>query len=80
LKGVITQTPPYYQATLEIEGRNNPGRRLFHTVKVRGPQTSFSFPGKFRVRSVVLDPHYLVLRWTPEYRAAANEARSFSQN
>jgi hypothetical protein len=76
----ITQAPPNYQATLEIEVKNNRGRRLVRKVLVRQAQTSFSFRIDFGVESVVLDPHYVVLRWTPEYRTAANAARSFGQN
>jgi hypothetical protein len=79
LRGVIAQTSPYYQATLEIEAKNNQSRHVFRTVRVHEAQTSFSFPVNFRVESVALDPHYLVLRWTAEYRAAANAARSSSQ-
>ncbi len=75
VRGVITQTPPYYQATLVIEAKNNRGRRLEHTVRLREAQTTFSFPINFPVESVALDPHYFVLRWTPEYRALANAAR-----
>jgi hypothetical protein len=75
LRVVITQTSPYYKATLEIEAKNNRGRRLVRTVRLRQAQTSFSFPINFRVESVALDPHYLVLRWTPEYRAAASAVR-----
>lgn len=62
LRGVITQTSPYYQATLEIEAKNNQGQRLIRTVRVRGMETSFSFPINFRTESVPLDPQYLVLR------------------
>jgi hypothetical protein len=76
---VITQTSPYYQTALEIEAKNNRGRRLVRTVRVREAQTSFSLPINFRVESVTLDPHYFVLRWTPDYRVAANAARSSSQ-
>ena len=79
LHGVITQRPPYYQATLEIEVKNNRGRRLVRTVRVRQAQTSFSFSIDFRADSAVLDPHYLVLRWTPEFRAGPTAARLSSQ-
>jgi Peptidase family M1 domain len=71
LRGVITQTSPYYQATLEVEAKNDQGQRLTRAVKVHGAQTTFSFRTKFRVDTVTLDPHYLVLRWTSEYRDAA---------
>jgi hypothetical protein len=76
VRGVITQTSPSYQAKLEIEVKNNRGQRLIRTVRVLGARTSFSFPVSFHAESVALDPDYLVLRWTPEYRAAA---RSSSQ-
>ncbi len=79
LQGVIAQTSPYYQATLELEAKNNQGQRVVRTLKVRGAETSFSFPVNFRSESVTLDPHYLVLRWTPEYHSAANAARPPNQ-
>ena len=50
----------------------------FRVKTVSGPlpsRTEFAFPVGFPVRSVTLDPRYLVLRWTPEYRAAAQAAR-----
>lgn len=75
VRGVIAQTSPYYQAALEIEAKNNQGQRLVRTVKIRRAETTFSFPVNFRVKTVTLDPNYLVLRWTPEYRTAANTSR-----
>ncbi|MEJ7711622.1 MAG: M1 family aminopeptidase [Pyrinomonadaceae bacterium] len=79
LRGSITQPAPFYQATVEVEARNNQGQRLVRTVRVRGAQTRFAFPVNFRAESVTLDPHYIVLRWSPEYRAAAHAARTPSQ-
>ena len=61
---------------MEIEVEGTEGQCLIHKIKVSGAQTKFAFPVKFRVHSTTLDPHYLVLRWTPEYRAAAEAARS----
>jgi hypothetical protein len=66
--GTITQMAPYYRATLEVEFAGDDGQRFSRSVRVNGPQTRFALPARFRVRSVTLDPHYLVLRWTPEYR------------
>jgi hypothetical protein len=71
LRVVITQTSPYYQATLEIEAKTNRGRRLVRTVRLRKAQTTFSFPINARVESVALDPHYFMLRWTPEFHSQA---------
>jgi hypothetical protein len=66
--GTITQMAPYYRATLEVEFAGDDGQRFSRSVRVDGPQTTFALPARFRVRSVTLDPHYLVLRWAPEYR------------
>jgi Peptidase family M1 domain len=74
--GAITQAAPYYRATLEIEIQGDQDQRLVYTVRVRGARTEFRLPVRFRVQSVTLDPHYLVLRWTPEYHAAADATRS----
>ena len=74
--GAITQNAPYYRATLQIEIQGEHDQRSLYTVKVSGARTEFRLPAKFRVDSVTLDPHFLVLRWTPEYHAAADAARA----
>jgi hypothetical protein len=74
VRGVIAQRPPFYQVTLDVEAKNVAGQRIVRTFRVRGAETSFSFPVDFRVQSATLDPHYRVLRWTPEYHSAANAA------
>lgn len=66
--GTITQMAPYYRATLEVEFAGSDEQRFSRSVRVNGPQTRFALTARFRVGSVTLDPHYLVLRWTPEYR------------
>ncbi|MDQ3818738.1 MAG: hypothetical protein M3362_13810 [Acidobacteriota bacterium] len=76
VRGAITQAAPYYRATLQIEIQGAQDQRLVYNVKVSEAQTEFRLPARFRVQSVTLDPHYLVLRWTPEYHAAADAARS----
>ena len=76
VSGTITQVAPYYRATLQIEIQGGKDQRLVREVRVSGAETEFTAPVKFRVQSITLDPHYLVLRWTPEYRAAAEAARS----
>lgn len=76
VSGAITQAAPYYRATMEIELEGTEGQRSIHKIKVSGARTEFVLPVKFRVHSTTLDPHYLVLRWTPEYHAAAEAARS----
>lgn len=80
VSGVITQTSPSYRATLEVEIEGTEGQRLMNKVEVRGARTEFVLRVKFRVRAVTLDPHYLILRWTPEYHAAAEAARTPKAN
>ena len=73
LTGSIKQARDVYQAEIEmvIEGENN--LRLMKTIEVFNERADFKFPVGFRVRSVVLDPQYKILRWTPEYSSLANE-------
>lgn len=73
--GSVTQVAPYYRATMEVEVEGAEKQRSVHKITVNGARTDFVMPVKFRVRLVTLDPHYQVLRWTPEYRAAAEAAR-----
>jgi hypothetical protein len=67
LSVVISQPAPYFRATLEIE-INGPGRRLLRTIEAINDRTEFNLSVPFKVDSVILDPHYKVLRWTPEFR------------
>ncbi len=76
LRGAITQPAPYYRAHLKIEIRGGEGHRLVHVVETTGARADFVVAAGFRAESAVLDPDFEVLRWTPEYRAAADTARS----
>jgi Peptidase family M1 domain/Domain of unknown function (DUF4440) len=69
VRGEITQTQPYYRATLEVQAESREGQKQIVSVEVDGARTEFALPLKFSAQSVVLDPHFQVLRWTPEYRA-----------
>jgi Peptidase family M1 domain len=71
VRGVISQPSPYYRASVEMRIIGDDGRRQAHAVEIRGPRTAFDWPVRFPVQSVLLDPHFLVLRWTPEYRTLA---------
>lgn len=68
VSGKITQPAPYYRATLEVEivGANN--RRMLKTAEIIADKIDFNWRVPFKVKSVVLDPHYKVLRWLPEFR------------
>ena len=72
--GSVTQVAPYYRATMEVAVEGAEKQRSVHKITVNGARTDFIMPVKLPVRSVTLDPHYQVLRWTPEYRAAAEAA------
>ena len=67
VRGELTQPAPYFRATLEIEIKGL-GHQLLKTVEVIGGRTEFNWTVPFKIESVVLDPEYKVLRWTPEFR------------
>jgi hypothetical protein len=71
LHGTISQTAPYYTATIDILAEGKDQKPLTRSVTVAGARTEFSWPVDFAVDRVTLDPHFLVLHWTPEYRAEA---------
>jgi hypothetical protein len=47
-----------------------------HVVRVDRTSADFAIRVPFRVTGVELDPAYEILRWTPEYRTAADSVRS----
>ena len=68
LQGTVSQSAPYFQAELEIEVQGSAGK-IVKVVQITKDQASFNWNVPFRVETVTLDPHYRVLRWTPEFRA-----------
>ncbi len=73
VRGEITQSPPYFRAALEVQAESRDGQKQSAQVEVDGAKTEFTLPLKFSAQTVVLDPHFQVLRWTPEYRAAVSQ-------
>jgi Peptidase family M1 domain len=73
VRGEITQAPPYFRATLEVQAESRDGLKQSLMLEVDGAKTEFTLPVKFAAQTVALDPHFQVLRWTPEYRAAVSE-------
>jgi hypothetical protein len=65
------QTAPFYRARLPIVIRGRDGEVVDHIVPISGGDAEFTVPVAFTSAKVELDPRYEVLRWTPEYRAAA---------
>lgn len=74
VRGEITQEPPYFRATLEVLAEGPDGEKHSEKIEVDGARTEFTLPLKFSAARVVLDPHFRVLRWTPEYREAVRQA------
>jgi aminopeptidase N len=73
LLGEITQAAPYFRATLEVEAKNRDGRTQSLSLEVDGPKMEFAMRLGFGAQTVQLDPHYKVIRWTPEYRDATSK-------
>lgn len=73
LLGEITQAAPYFRATLEVEAKSRDGRTQSLSLEVDGPKTEFAMRLGFGAQTVQLDPHYKVIRWTPEYRDATSK-------
>jgi hypothetical protein len=71
VSGYVSQTPPYYSASLDLELRSREGKILSQTLFVQGARTDFQFHTRLAAQDVLLDPHYRVLRWTPELHAEA---------
>lgn len=67
----VTQQTPYYRAKLEVEMKGE-NQSLLKTFEVAGERTTVNWTVPFIVDSVLLDPHYKVLRWTPEFRAQSD--------
>jgi hypothetical protein len=74
LRGELTQAPPFFRATLEVLATGRDGQRQSALIEVDGAKTEFTQPLGFAAQTVVFDPHFRVLRWTPEYRAAVAQA------
>ena len=75
--GSVRQPAPYYAAHAEVRVDGTRGETLTDIVEIAAaPETEFSLRAGFDARDVVLDPHYKILRWTPEYRALRAADRS----
>jgi hypothetical protein len=63
----ITQPTPYYRAHLKVEVRGKDGQCLTRTAEIKGAKAELTLKPGFAVETVILDPGYEVLRWTPEF-------------
>ena len=62
---------------LKVKALGANGKEQSHSVQVHGLATTFKWPLTFEAQSVILDSHYLILRWTLEYRLLATALASF---
>lgn len=69
VRGIIKQSPPFYRVTVEVFIEGDDNRNLVRSVELRGERTEFTLPVNFRVRAATVDPRFLILHRTPEYRA-----------
>jgi aminopeptidase N len=69
VRGAISQPSPYFRARVEILLEGDEYQASVQNVELQSARTEFSFPAKFRVRALTVDPHYLVLHRTPPLRA-----------
>ena len=75
LRGTVSQSAPYFRAGLEIEIQGA-GNKIVKVVQISKEQVSFEWTVPFRAETVTLDPHYRVLRWTPEFRAETGQSKT----
>jgi len=63
IDATIAQPPPYFRATLTVAISGAKGEQANHVVMVDGAETPFRDAVPFPAQTVVVDPHYEVLRW-----------------
>ncbi|MDQ3253369.1 MAG: hypothetical protein M3R15_05580 [Acidobacteriota bacterium] len=69
VRGIITQSLPFYRAAVEVSVEGDDSRNFVRSVELRDERTEFTLPVNFRARAATVDPRFLVLHRTPEYRA-----------
>ena len=69
VRAVVTQMAPFYRATVRVDLVGPAGQRLTRSMRLDGARSEASWAVAFPVSTVVLDPAYEFLRWTPEIRA-----------
>lgn len=71
MHGVLRSRDFPYPARLEILLVYDNGRSRLRRLEAKGRRTVFSWRESSRVKELILDPNYRVLRWTPHYREEA---------
>jgi hypothetical protein len=68
---LLRQSAPLYRLSIPVEVTLATGAEKTVYVDIEGATTSFDIPDVVP-KSVDLDPHYQILRWTAEYRSEAD--------
>jgi hypothetical protein len=71
----ISQPAPYYRAHLKVEVRGVDGQNMTRTMEIKGATAELNVKPGFAVETVILDPSYEVLRWTPEFHKLPKQTR-----
>jgi hypothetical protein len=79
LRGAVSQSLPFYRASIEVQIDGVAGERIVRNIEINGAKTEFDWEINFSIRSVTLDPHFLVLHWAPEYRAEATALADYTK-
>ncbi|MEW6130406.1 MAG: M1 family aminopeptidase [Acidobacteriota bacterium] len=69
VRGIITQTEPYYRVMVEIVIKGDGRQQLAREVEFRGARTEFRIPVNFQAREVSVDPRFLILHRNKEFRS-----------
>lgn len=64
----LSQSEPFYRADVEVQIVGKDGQMASKVIRLDSAYTKTSIPSGFPVDRVEVDPHYLVLHWTPEFR------------
>ena len=68
VRGVITQSAPYFRADVEVVMQSS-GRREMRQLRIDGPRTEFAWQTGFAVADVQVDPDYKVPHNSPDRSA-----------
>ena len=75
----ISQTGGTYHLMAPVEMELTSGKTFARWIEVSGTATNATFAVPGRAANVALDPHYRVIRWTPEYRAEAEAILPYTE-
>lgn len=65
VRDTILQQHPYFRANVEVLIEGASGPKLIKIIELRREKAEFSFSADFRTRTLIVDPHFLVLHHVP---------------